>query len=125
MSPQAMCVPALTVTEYKDSLQNKVSDQLECPKNMKTVYLDENYVVLNEDSVEGKQCINREIQSDQLTIQLYSCHDINMKLPAVVIPPSFYYGCSTWKTFCEENFTGKEKFVSVYKHESLWSSKSQ
>ena len=31
-----------------------------------------------------------------------------MKLLAVVTPPSIYHGCSTRKTFWEENFTGKE-----------------
>ena len=33
-----------------------------------------------------------------------------MKLLAVVTPPSIYHGCSTRKTFWEENFTGKEFF---------------
>ena len=28
-----------------------------------------------------------------------------MKLLTVVIPPSIYRGCSTWKTFWEEKFT--------------------
>ena len=45
---------------------------------MKTVYPDENNVVLNENSVEGKLCINRESNSDELTIKLYSCQDINI-----------------------------------------------
>ena len=27
----------------------------------------------------------------------------------VVGPPSIYHGCSTWKTFWEEKFTGKKK----------------
>ena len=37
-----------------------------------------------------------------------------MKLLAVVTPPSIYHGCSTWKTFCEEIFTGKENlFLAV------------
>ena len=31
-----------------------------------------------------------------------------MKFLAVVTPPSIYNGCSTWKTFWEEKFTGKE-----------------
>ena len=35
---------------------------------METVYLYENNVVLNEKSVEGKPCINRENKSDELTI---------------------------------------------------------
>ena len=30
---------------------------------------------------------------------------INMKLLAVVTPPSIYHGCSTRKTFGEEKFT--------------------
>ena len=33
-----------------------------------------------------------------------------MKFLAVVTPPSIYNGCSTRKTFWEENFTGKEDF---------------
>ena len=33
---------------------------------------------------------------------------INMKLLAVVTPPSIYDGWFTRKTFWEENFTGKE-----------------
>ena len=41
---------------------------------------------------------------------LYSCHDINMKFLSVVTPLSVYHGCSTWKTFWEEQFTGKEDF---------------
>ena len=56
---------------------------------MKTVYPDENNVVLNEKSVEGKPCINREIKSDELTIWLYSCHNINMNFLAVVTPRLF------------------------------------
>ena len=31
-----------------------------------------------------------------------------MKLLEVVTPPSVYHGCSTWKTFWEKKFTGKE-----------------
>ena len=81
---------------------------------MKTVYPDENNVVLNGNIVEGKPCINRESKSDGLTIWLYSCYDINMKLLAVVTPPSIYHGCSTRKTFWEDNFTGKENlFLAV------------
>ena len=37
---------------------------------------------------------------------------MNMKLLSVVTPPSIYHGCSTHKTFWEENFTGKEKLFS-------------
>ena len=36
---------------------------------------------------------------------------INMKLLAVVTPPSIYRGCSTRKKFWEENFTGEENFT--------------
>ena len=44
-----------------------------------------------------------------------NCHDINMKFPVVVTPPSIYHGCSTRKTFWEEKFTGKKQdlFESV------------
>ena len=31
-----------------------------------------------------------------------------MKFLVVITPPSIYHGCSTWKTFWEENFTGKQ-----------------
>ena len=43
-------------------------NQFECLKNMKTVYQDENNVVLVENSVEPKPCINRESKSLELTI---------------------------------------------------------
>ena len=33
---------------------------------------------------------------------------INMKFLVVVTPPSIYHGCSTRKTFWEENLTGKK-----------------
>ena len=36
-----------------------------------------------------------------------------MKLLSVVTPPSIYHGCSTWKTFWEENFTGEENLFSA------------
>ena len=36
---------------------------------------------------------------------------MNIKILAVVTPPSIFHGCSTWKTFWEENFTGEEKFT--------------
>ena len=31
-----------------------------------------------------------------------------MNILEVLTPPSIYHGCSTWKTFWEEKFTGKE-----------------
>ena len=40
---------------------------------------------------------------------------INMNLLEVVIPLSIYRGCSTRKTFLEENFTSKEKLFSDVK----------
>ena len=37
-----------------------------------------------------------------------------MKFLVVVTPPSIYHGCSTWKKFWEEKFTGKQDlFQSV------------
>ena len=36
-----------------------------------------------------------------------------MKFLVVVAPPSIYHGCSTRKTFWEENFTGKKQYVFV------------
>ena len=57
---------------------------------MKTVYADEN-------SVEGKPCINIESKSLELTIKLYSFHDINMKFLVVVTPPSIYHYASCKK----------------------------
>ena len=81
---------------------------------MKTVYPDENNAVLDENSVERKPCINIESKRLELTIQLYSCHDINMKFLVVVTPPSIYHGCSTQKMFLEEKLTGmKDLFQSV------------
>ena len=58
---------------------------------MKTVYQDENNVVFDENSVEWKPFINRESKSLELTIKLYSCHDINMEFLVVVTPPSIYH----------------------------------
>ena len=75
---------------------------------MKTVYQEENNVVLDENSVEWKSCINRESKSLELTIKLSSCHDINMKFLVVVTPPSIYHVCSTRKTLWEGKFTGKQ-----------------
>ena len=81
---------------------------MKCLTNMKTVYQDENNVVLNENSVELKQCINRESKSLKITIKLYSFHDINMKFLVVVTPPSIYHGYSTRKTFWAGKFTCKQ-----------------
>ena len=53
---------------------------MECSENMKTVYPDENNVIINVNRVERKPCINGESKSDELTIKLYSCHDINTHL---------------------------------------------
>ena len=44
------------------------SISLKCLKNMKTIYPDEKNVVLDENSVERKPCINRESMSLELTI---------------------------------------------------------
>ena len=38
---------------------------------------------------------------------------MNIKLLAVVTPPSIYNGCSTRKTFWEEKFTDEEKLFSA------------
>ena len=38
---------------------------------------------------------------------------INMKLLEVVTPLSIYHGCSAWKTFWEEKFTGEKKLFSA------------
>ena len=65
---------------------------------MKTVYPDENNVILNEKSFERKPCINRESKSDELTIKLYSCHDINTKFLVVVTPPSIDHTPHMWVT---------------------------
>ena len=37
---------------------------------------------------------------------------MNMKLLAVVIPPTTYCGCYTRKTLWDEKFTGEEKLFS-------------
>ena len=36
-----------------------------------------------------------------------------MKFLVFVTPPSIYHGCSTWKTFWDEKFTGKKFFQYV------------
>ena len=38
---------------------------------------------------------------------------MNTKLLEVVTPQPIYHGCSTWKTFWEEKFTGEEKLFSA------------
>ena len=38
---------------------------------------------------------------------------MKMKPLVVVTPPYIYHGCSTWKMFWEESFTGKEKLFSA------------
>ena len=43
---------------------------------------------------------------------------MNMKLLAVVTPPSIYHCCSNWRTFWEENFTGEEKLFSAVNMEN-------
>ena len=55
-----------------------------------SIYQYENNVVLFENSVELKTCINRESKSLEFTIKLYSCHNINMKFLVVVTSPSIY-----------------------------------
>ena len=57
---------------------------------MKTVYQYENNAVLDENSVERKPYINRESKSLEITIYLYSFHDINMTFLVVVTPQSIY-----------------------------------
>ena len=47
-------------------------------------------VVLDENSVEWKPCVNKESKSLELKINLYSCHNINMKFLVVVTPPYIY-----------------------------------
>ena len=75
------------------------SISLKCLKNTKTVYQDENSIVLDDNSVEWKPCINRESKSLELTIKLYSCHDINMKLLVVVTQPSIDHTPHMWVTW--------------------------
>ena len=62
------------LTEYKDSLWNKSSVWLDYTEDWTRLNKfgmfeeQENNVVLNENSVERKPCINRESKSDDLTI---------------------------------------------------------
>ena len=62
---------------------------------MKTVYQDESNVVLEENSVEWKPCINSKSKSLEIRIKLYSCHDTKMKFLVVVTPPSIYHNLNT------------------------------
>ena len=89
---------------------------------MKLSIQNEKNVVLNEKSVEGKPCTNREIKSDKLKIYLYSCYGINMKLLAVVAPPYIYLSFLTRNTCWEEVFTGKENLFLAVKIKKVWSS---
>ena len=73
---------------------------------MKTVYPDGKNVVLDENSVEWKPCINRESKSLELTIKLYSCNDINMKFLVVVTPPSIYHSPSSWPYVATQRIIG-------------------
>ena len=54
----------------------------------KCLFKNENNVVLNENSIEGKPFINRESRCLDLTISSYSFYDMNMNFLAVVTPPS-------------------------------------
>ena len=49
---------------------------------MKTVYPDENNVVLNENSVDLKPCINRESKILEITIKLYSFSRSHHEVPS-------------------------------------------
>ena len=82
---------------------------MECLENMKTVYPDENNVVLNENSVERKPCINRESKSDEITIKLYSCHDINTNFLIIVTPLSIYH--KTVKALIDVSY--RKKLINV------------
>ena len=82
-------------------------------ENLELSVLEENNVVLNENSVEGKPCINREINSLELTIFCYTDFMVNMKLLEVLTPLSIYHGYYTWKTFWEGYYTGEEKLFSA------------
>ena len=67
---------------------------------------------MNENSVEGKPCINREVKSLNITLS-YTDVMIKTNLLAVVTPPSIYHCCSTRKVFWEEKFTEEEKLFSA------------
>ena len=62
------------MTEYKDIIWNKSSvwlDQIEFRTRLNHFVMfeeHENNIVLNENIIEKKPCINREIKSDELTI---------------------------------------------------------
>ena len=74
------CWNGSSMIVYRIVMKNKSSEwldyielwfdsiSLKCVKHMKTFYQDENNVVLVENSVEWKPCINRECKSLKLTI---------------------------------------------------------
>ena len=68
---------------------------------------------MNENSVGGKSCEIENVRS--LSSQFsYTIIMMNMKLLAVVTPPSIYHGCSTRKTLWEKNFIGEvELFLAL------------
>ena len=78
------------------------------------LFQNENNVVLNENSVEGKSCIIEKVRALRSQFS-YTVIMMNMNLLEVVTPPSIYNGCSTRKNFWEEKFTGEEKFFSAVK----------
>ena len=53
------------------------------------LFQNENNVVLNEKSFEGKQCINEKLRASSSQFS-YTDVMMNMKLLAVVTPPSIY-----------------------------------
>ena len=86
---------------------------------MKTVYQDEKNVVLYENSVERKSCINRESKSFELTIQLYRCHNINMKFLVVVTPPSIYKISTQCKNNYVEPSWRREEITPKYQRDNF------
>ena len=61
---QELCMTILDWVE----LRNRLNQFEMFVEHWKLSILEENYIVLNEDSVEVKPCINREIKSLDLTI---------------------------------------------------------
>ena len=81
-------------------------------EHWKLSVLEENNVVLNENSVEGKPCIIEKVRPLSSKFS-YTDLMMNMKLPAVVIPLSIYHGWSNRTTFWEEKFSVEEKLFSA------------
>ena len=84
------------------------------------LFQNEKNVVLNENSVEGKPCINRESKILDLTIYLYSCYDEH-EAPSGFNTTVYL----SWLLHLKQVLGGKvhrrRKVIFSREHEKVWS----